>query len=393
MEFVGHTHEDVDQMFSRFSTALHRSTARTILDLNRILRGAYTPVPNVSMMDHTMNWDAYKETIGYGTLTGIAGEHAATQEEKLHYFKITKRQGRAILQYKRLAGDALWFPEAGIDLLRSFDFPWEMPTKHIKRASPELIVKLRDTFARLKATYSGEKVQELHDSWTTIIDWMEQDHPPVVSPTWAEFIRVFNITPQRVMESMPLYVPEDGPLSHDERQARRESMTGISPDVDTERIRQRELRGGAGQETMEVEVAVPINAAMGIGQRKARVRVIDVSVGMMCAVLTYDTERDIAAWWPAKILSLIDDDTVEVHYWGGNNNSHSGTLHALLPRDNIESIVMHVNLEMLSSVKIILSSSNRINKATRTAILSEVANFKAIEDRKKEQAAARALRK
>jgi hypothetical protein len=216
MEFVGHTHEDVDQMFSRFSTSLHKSTARTMLDLNRILRGSYTPVPNVSLMDHTMNWDAYKDTIGYGTLTGIAGEHAATQEEKLHYFKITKRNGRAILQYKRLAADTLWFPETGVDLLRNFDFPWEIPTKHIKRASPELITKLQDTFARLKQTYAGERVQELHESWTTMLNWMEEDHPPVVSPTWAEFIRVFNITPERVMESMPLYVREGPPLSHDE---------------------------------------------------------------------------------------------------------------------------------------------------------------------------------
>jgi hypothetical protein len=379
-------------MFSRFSTALHRSTARTVIDMNRILRGAYTPTPNVSMMDNTMNWDAYKNTIGYGTLTGIAGEHAATQEEKLHYFKVTKRNGRAILQYKRLAGDTLWFPEAGVDLLRNFDFPWTVPTKHIRQASPELIEKLRDTFDRLKQTYSGEKVQELHESWTTMIDWMDQDHPPVVSPTWAEFIEVFNLTPQRVMESMPGYIPEGGPLTRDEREVRREAMTGAAPNVELERVRQRELRGGAGMETMEVEVGVPIDEAMGVGQRKARVRVIDLTVGMMVAVITYDPITDIAGWWPAKILSLVDDDSIEVHYWGGKNSTHSGQLHQLRSCEVIDQVIETINIEMLSSVKIVLSSANRTKKATRTAILVEVANFQATEARKRDREATRVLR-
>ncbi|XP_035700213.1 uncharacterized protein LOC118432704 [Branchiostoma floridae] len=51
----GHTHEDIDQMFSRFSTHLEREDAPTIPELFQHLTKAYTPNPDCRLM--TSMWD------------------------------------------------------------------------------------------------------------------------------------------------------------------------------------------------------------------------------------------------------------------------------------------------------------------------------------------------
>lgn len=52
---VGHTHIDVDQLFSRTATRLHRHSAVTLEDLHEQLRLSYTPVPTVNHVSKIAN--------------------------------------------------------------------------------------------------------------------------------------------------------------------------------------------------------------------------------------------------------------------------------------------------------------------------------------------------
>lgn len=42
---VGHTHEDVDQVFSRIAVKLKRRNASTLPDLQNVIKEAYNPMP------------------------------------------------------------------------------------------------------------------------------------------------------------------------------------------------------------------------------------------------------------------------------------------------------------------------------------------------------------
>ena len=47
----GHTHEDVDQMFSSFSSALTRAEVWTVEDLHNILRGSMKVEPVIRPLE------------------------------------------------------------------------------------------------------------------------------------------------------------------------------------------------------------------------------------------------------------------------------------------------------------------------------------------------------
>ncbi|XP_078694222.1 uncharacterized protein LOC144923518 [Branchiostoma floridae x Branchiostoma belcheri] len=73
----GHTHEDVDQLFSRFSTHLQREDAPTVPELFRRLSNAYTPHPECRLM--TSMWD-YRNIIDkeIGAISGHSRPHHFT---------------------------------------------------------------------------------------------------------------------------------------------------------------------------------------------------------------------------------------------------------------------------------------------------------------------------
>ena len=45
---VGHTHEDIDQLFGRLALALRNRDVRTVAELLEVMRGCFHPVPVVS---------------------------------------------------------------------------------------------------------------------------------------------------------------------------------------------------------------------------------------------------------------------------------------------------------------------------------------------------------
>ncbi|KAI8496713.1 ATP binding [Branchiostoma belcheri] len=73
----GHTHEDVDQMFSRFSTHLERKDAPTIPELLQQLSNAYKPQPECRVMSSM--WD-FRDTIDkeIATISGHSRPHHFT---------------------------------------------------------------------------------------------------------------------------------------------------------------------------------------------------------------------------------------------------------------------------------------------------------------------------
>ena len=80
---VGHTHEDVDQMFSRVSVHLANEAVPTLPLLHKLVEEAYHPQPIVHHLDNL--WD-YRDL-------GVQGRVHLTGHGSPHLFKL------ALLKY------------------------------------------------------------------------------------------------------------------------------------------------------------------------------------------------------------------------------------------------------------------------------------------------------
>ena len=86
---VGHTHEDIDQMFSCISKEAHTRRAVTLDDLHDLIRSSFTPTPETEHLDSI--WD-FRDIVDIGvSLTGM---------KEPHIFKLSKREGKVHLSYK-----------------------------------------------------------------------------------------------------------------------------------------------------------------------------------------------------------------------------------------------------------------------------------------------------
>ncbi|XP_046542515.1 uncharacterized protein LOC124252883 [Haliotis rubra] len=87
---VGHTHEDIDQMFSKFSQALHHKSAPTVGKLLEVLKAAYRPENSHSELLRSV-WDFRAMFSGCDALRG----HSIP-----HIFKIYMKGSQLTLAYK-----------------------------------------------------------------------------------------------------------------------------------------------------------------------------------------------------------------------------------------------------------------------------------------------------
>ncbi|XP_060551751.1 uncharacterized protein LOC132713258 [Ruditapes philippinarum] len=104
---VGHTHEDVDQVFSRFSVWIGQNTVLTMDELMKGFETCYRPRPTAIKMHTVYNFQRW------------LGVNNVKNHSKPHVFKITlnEKTGKAEVQYKGLSTDKDWIKPGGDGLL------------------------------------------------------------------------------------------------------------------------------------------------------------------------------------------------------------------------------------------------------------------------------------
>jgi hypothetical protein len=377
---VGHTHEDVDQMFSRFSWALKHHVVRSVIDLARVLKDSYAPTPHVEMLDHVMDWDIFKGDIGYKVLAGMSGQHDAAQEEKIHAIRLKLDvNGVAKMYWKRMVDDPLWAPSDGRNVLLSYKWPTEIPTKPIKQAIPDVLLKLENTLSLLTGSYMSQGKDDMIKSWRDMLSWME--NPPVVSlsPTWIEFNRVFCVTDKLIEEGTPGYIWEDGPPTSKQRDARRQEMAGMLPESISERARQAAMREeGDAEESgrLEVEVAQHDDALIQHNYQKRVSRTFSVVVGQMYALCTDDDFM----WWPVKVLEVVSATEIKCQYYFTNQTrlkgTHTGDLKACTVRNGFSDPYVTTELEAFCASPLNIENK-RIHKPAYRNVSTEAASLRA----------------
>ena len=71
---VGHTHDDIDQMFSRFSTALKFSEASVVYsvsELMKVIELSFSPTPHVVFLTEMYDWKSELDKFS----THVLGSH------------------------------------------------------------------------------------------------------------------------------------------------------------------------------------------------------------------------------------------------------------------------------------------------------------------------------
>lgn len=107
---VGHTHENIDQMFSRFSVRLRRKQAWTLEEMFEVARECFTDGVHC---EHTQkNYDFESWMAGHHN-----DLHQISQQQTFKFFK--DENGNVVMQHKQYSSSPVWLPETPLIRLRS----------------------------------------------------------------------------------------------------------------------------------------------------------------------------------------------------------------------------------------------------------------------------------
>ena len=99
---VGHTHEDVDQLFSCVSRKLRKVDAFDMPGLQQVIAESYKPEPLVKIINGLVN---YRDWLAVHIDTAFG-------HSDQHQFKIfLGANGKPLLQYKKWSTSPKWLPE------------------------------------------------------------------------------------------------------------------------------------------------------------------------------------------------------------------------------------------------------------------------------------------
>ena len=104
---VGHTHENIDQMFSCVARRLAKNAAHTLEALKEQIKVSYTPPVLVEELSSLFEIKAWMEN----SINNISGH------VHQHVFKIQNNNGNSKLFYKKWSTSPVWLPDGGISLI------------------------------------------------------------------------------------------------------------------------------------------------------------------------------------------------------------------------------------------------------------------------------------
>lgn len=202
---VGHTHDQIDQMFSRFSRRLAKHKAYTFEELCSIISKSYTPEPIITLLTETFDFKRY------------AFDHPSLTMDQLrnikfsHQFKIAfdSLDDKVPRQWgKKFSTEKEWLPKEGVKLLKD-----ELPEKIIW-SSPGIALfkkgdkKTLDDGKNDRAQQMETSLLEIEKAIKVAFQLFSEDHVK----WWVEFF-----AEQRAYNSKLLLV--DIPMSYEWRWA------------------------------------------------------------------------------------------------------------------------------------------------------------------------------
>jgi hypothetical protein len=112
---VGHTHDNIDQMFSRFSTKLAKCKAFVYKDLCQVIRESYKPQPEIILLSETFDFRRFAFTEPSIVISQLRN-HTFSHQFKLAF----AHEGDVIptMWAKKFSTSTTWTPQQGVKLLK-----------------------------------------------------------------------------------------------------------------------------------------------------------------------------------------------------------------------------------------------------------------------------------
>ena len=156
---VGHTHEDIDQLFSCISRHLHHKNAITIpgkliysplipllflmafiSELTKAIQFSFSPKPKVVVLESVADAKAWMHN-----QTMPLHDHL-----KAHQFKFLRTEHGTRMFYKEWSSDSFWLPDMGLDILPTESrHPLGEPLRISPYYDPDNIQKLEATLRKV----------------------------------------------------------------------------------------------------------------------------------------------------------------------------------------------------------------------------------------------------
>ena len=170
---VGHTHDDIDQMFSRVSTYLHRNDATTLPKLHSAVKTSYSKCNLVDDVEEVLDWKEWFAPCRVPL-------HGHT---KMQQFKIEWHRERVRLFCKDRTDSPMYEPLLGLEILKEGKEPrGPAPTCTVHKDLP--LPELRRGIEYF-SNYFDES--EKH-AWEDFFEHEDQREVPGVSSTWQTFV-------------------------------------------------------------------------------------------------------------------------------------------------------------------------------------------------------------
>jgi hypothetical protein len=112
---VGHTHDNIDQMFSRFSTRLSKSRAFVYKDLCQVIQESYKPQPEITLLNETFDFRRFAFSEPSIVISQLRNHTFS------HQFKIAFSQEEDLVPTmwaKKFSTSTIWTPEEGVKMLK-----------------------------------------------------------------------------------------------------------------------------------------------------------------------------------------------------------------------------------------------------------------------------------
>ena len=163
---VGHTHENIDQMFSRFSVRLRKEAALTVKALMKIARECFTPSPTCEEVVGQRDWHTWLER-HRGNGNDISFNLA---------FRIKMIEGIAVMHSKQYGGTdsgyRIWLSEACV-MLPSVPNVVPQPDK-LHPLKPQDYLALCNLQHNLEERLSMDYKDETKEFWDTQVDFQQK---------------------------------------------------------------------------------------------------------------------------------------------------------------------------------------------------------------------------
>lgn len=263
---VGHTHEDIDQMFSRVSLGLSSANTETVRDLCTKLPTLFTPVPVVEEVHGTANFRAWVED----HIMSLKG-HA-----KPHSFKFSLgADQKLVIQSKHWSRRHNWLPEEGMEFLKVNSVLNDIPGEPTMTPMVEYdLGELTRSIRRLAPLFLRPTAEQEWAEWIQAqLDFDEME--PV--RRWREFVTML-------------------------RQPRIAEPEAKEPDLGSESETDNPLYVGT-------RTTLPEHMELKIEEGK---------------LVAIRTDIGIAPFEVGRVLEVLEDGQVAVHWYGTRTRSGGG---------------------------------------------------------------------